>query len=97
MSAERTHAGPRSRVPTAISVEPPPTSQTATTPETSPARASAPAKANRPSSSALSTPTGRRVASSSLATSACELAAWRPGAVTKVSIRSTPSRRASRA
>ena len=52
-------AGPPSTVPTTTSVEPPPTSQTATLPANGPAAATAPANASRPSSSAESDADGR--------------------------------------
>ena len=65
MSSERDQAGPPSTVPTTTSVEPPPTSQTATLEGRVQLAATAPAKASLPSSSALRTRTGTPVAAAS--------------------------------
>ena len=93
-STERTHAATAPGAPTTISVEPPPTSTTATLLGSAlPSDATAPSKARRPSSSAARIRTGSRVASRSAATSAADSAPWRPGAVTITCARSTPSSR----
>ncbi len=96
-STERTHAGPSSSVPTTTSVEPPPTSQTATTPSPGFARETAPVNASRPSSSAETTRTSAPVARPIASRSRSGESPWRPGAVTTVSSSRTPCLRAMRA
>ena len=96
-STDRTQAGPSSCVPTTSSVEPPPTSQTATTLSPVSARETAPSKARRPSSSADTTRTSPAVARPSTSSRRAGSSPWRPGAVTTVSSSRTPSLRAIRA
>ena len=93
---ERTQAGPKSGVPTTISVEPPPTSQTAITPSFTSARATAPAYASLPSSSGETMRTPPLVALASERRSRSGSPPCRPGAVTTVSIVSTLSLAAAR-
>ena len=96
-STDRTHAGPSNSVPTTTSVEPPPTSHTATTPSPGFARETAPENASLPSSSAETTRTSPAVARPMTSTRRSGASPWRPGAVTTVSSSRTPSLRAIRA
>ena len=98
-SARRRWTAPRSAlspgVPTATSHEPPPRSTTATESGGSLIRLTAPCQASRPSSSALEDDDGRAGGlRRARRTSSSPFSAWRPGAVTIVSSRSTPALRA---
>ena len=93
-STERSHAAPSSTVPTAICVEPPPTSHTATAPSAE-LPSSAPSNARRASSSRESTRAPTPAAREIDRTSWSELRACRPGEATTTSISAAPAARAS--
>ena len=97
MSTERSHAGSPMRVPTTTSVEPPPTSQTATLSPSVAISWTAPWKARRPSSSGERTRTPALLASSRSVTSSAPFALCLPGAVMIVSTWLAPAFRAMRA
>ena len=92
---EDAHSTPPSTLPTATSVEPPPTSTTAIRPAGGVAIISvAPQKASRASSSPLRTTVSWPVRARSAASSAASLAAVRIAAVATTFIRSAPAARA---
>ena len=95
-STERTQAGPPCRVPTTSCAEPPPTSHTAMLSAGLSSEATAPDQASAPSSSELRIRTGAPVPRRSASANSSLFPLWRPGEVTRISIRSQPSRRARR-